>query len=200
MYANVASLAVSRNIRECVLKSSVAIEFQSVALFLQKVFTEPRAKPINPVSGCEGNQFLNLGIRQFFFGSNPGSIGLPRWLSLEGGCFSDQGTLYLAGKWGYLAGKWGQENLSDCHFPAPIFLPEPITPIYYPLNFERLCIGELRPTSFHALVSAVQHGSKALSGIKPPTGFLNKYFEHRQPRSAAERTKPPNSTRRRPRS
>ena len=80
---------------------------------------------------------------------------------------------------GYLAGKWGQENLSDCHFPAPIFLPEPITPIYYPLNFERLCIGELRPTSFHALVSAVQHGSKALSGIKPPTGFLNKYFEHR---------------------
>ena len=31
-------------------------------------------------------------------------------------------------------------------------------------------------------------------------GFLNKYFEHRQPRSAAERTKPPNSTRRRPRS
>ena len=28
----------------------------------------------------------------------------------------------------YLAGKWGQENFSACHFPAPIFLPEPIMP------------------------------------------------------------------------
>ena len=52
-----------------------------------------------------------------------------------------------------------------------------------------------------AIVRPRRVGRKqSLKGAYHACGLLELYFEHRQPRSAAERTKPPNSTRRRPRS